>query len=147
DILAATLPQWDVTGFPIAGENLTLLKVDVDRVIPATATVLQCPDLARPVFRRCRDATEVRSEHGAAIGLHAPGAKGTRNGVIGGLAGATPEFEDPLPRHGNFRQIGVRDQGVRHLALVRAGGIPNDPELQEFPDAGIGRLASQGLSE
>src|SRR5262245_40765710 len=86
DILAATLPQWDVTGFPIAGENLTLLKVDVDRVIPATATVLQCPDLARPVFRRCRDATEVRSEHGAAIGLHAPGAKGTRNGVIGGLA-------------------------------------------------------------
>ena len=52
DVLAALLPCRYVAGAAVAGEDLALLKVDVDRVIPAAAAIFQGPDFAGPVVRR-----------------------------------------------------------------------------------------------
>src|SRR5437879_6105058 len=81
DVLPAALRCRDIARLAVAGEGLALLEVDVDRVIPATAAVIQVPDLARAGARRRRDPPEVRSELGAAVGPDAPGPQGRRHGV------------------------------------------------------------------
>src|SRR5712692_6476203 len=47
DVLAPLLPRRHIARASVAGEDLSLLEVDVDRVIPAAAVVPQGPDLAR----------------------------------------------------------------------------------------------------
>ena len=148
DVLATLFPRWDVAGLAVAGENLALLEVDVDRVIPAAAAVFQRPDLAGAVARRRGDPAEVRGERSPGIiRLDAPGAKERRDGVVGRLVGAPVKLEFPLRCHGNLGKIRVRDQDVRHLAPVGIRRIPDDPELEELPDAGIVRFSRERLAE
>ncbi|MCY1450482.1 hypothetical protein D9M71_672910 [compost metagenome] len=145
DVLASTFPGRDVGELAVAGEDLPLLEVDVDGVVPAAAAVLQGPDLAGAEARRRRDTAEVRSEHVAAVGLDAPGAEEAGDRIAGGLLGAAAELEGALRRHGDLRQVGVRTEHRGNLALVRTGRVAGDAELQEAADTGVVRLARQGI--
>src|SRR5436305_10949875 len=136
DVLAPLLPGRDVPRTAVAGEDPTLLEMDVDGVIPAPAAVPQGPDFAGVFSRRRRDATEVGIEHVAAIGLHPPGTEEGGDRIVGGLRPAPSELESAGPRDGNLRQIGVRDQDGQHLADVRGGRRDDDAELRDLADAG-----------
>src|SRR6266496_6167986 len=83
DVLAALFPRRHVRGTSIASQDLALFEVDVDGVIPATATVDQSPDLARTIARRCRDPAEVGGKHTSAIRPDAPRAVERADGVGG----------------------------------------------------------------
>src|SRR6185312_5136404 len=48
-VLAAFFPGRNVRSFSVPGQDLAFFKVDVDRVIPAAATVLQRPDFTRSI--------------------------------------------------------------------------------------------------
>src|SRR5262249_42971645 len=145
NVLAAPLPRRHLAGTSIAGEDLPFLEVDVDRVIPAPAVVLQGPDLAGAIFWRCRDPTEVRVELVSIVRPDAPGAAKRRDGVVGRLVGAIPEHERPVPGDGNLREIGVRDHHGWHLADVRSRWIADDPKLEELADARIARTTRERL--
>src|SRR5262245_64789944 len=101
DVLAALLPGRHVTGAAVAFEDLPLLEVDVDRVIPAPTVVHQIPDLAGAVTRHRRDPPEIRVELVSAVRSDAPGAAERRDGIVGGLLGAVPEHERARPGHGS----------------------------------------------
>src|SRR2546428_7041847 len=58
NVLAPPLPRRHVAGTSVAGEDLALLEVDVDRVIPVVLLVDQGPDLASAGSGRCRDSPE-----------------------------------------------------------------------------------------
>src|SRR3989449_4379764 len=74
DVLAPFLPGRHVARAAVAFEDLPLLEVDVDRMIPAAAVVHQVPDLAGAEPRRRRDPPEVRVELVSAVRPDAPGA-------------------------------------------------------------------------
>src|SRR2546422_903056 len=74
DVLAPLLPRRHAAGTSVSLEDLPLLEVDVDRMIPVAAVVHQVPDLAGAEPRRRRDPPEVRVEHPAAICPDAPWA-------------------------------------------------------------------------
>src|SRR5215510_12553170 len=89
DVLAALLPGRDVRRFAVASQRLALLEVDVDRVVPTTAAVLQVPDLACTVAGRRRYPAEVGGESSSLlIRLDTPRTKEARHRVVGRLAGA-----------------------------------------------------------
>jgi len=123
---------------------VALLEVDVDGVIPAPAAVLQGPDLAGAELGRGRDPPEIRGEHGPAAVPDAPGAEEGCDGIECGLFRVTTELEDPPAGHGDGGVVRVRAQDGRHLAHVGTGRVPYDPELQELPHAGVGRVSGQG---
>src|SRR6185369_7237180 len=52
DVLAPALPGRNLGGASITRERLALLEVDVNRVIPTTTAVPQCPYLSGAEFRR-----------------------------------------------------------------------------------------------
>src|SRR5262245_65847886 len=71
--LPALLPRRNYVGIadPVAAppaENLALLEVDVDRMVPATVGIPQGPDLARTEPRLRRDPAEVGREHLPQVG-------------------------------------------------------------------------------
>src|SRR6478609_122584 len=72
DVLAAFLPSRNVSSATVTGQDLAFFKVDVDRVIPTAATVLQCPHFAGTVGWGCGDTAEAGIQHLAVVGLHAP---------------------------------------------------------------------------
>src|SRR5258706_13972609 len=143
DVLAPFLPGRHVARAAVAFEDLPLLEVDVDRMIPAAAVVHQSPDLAGAEARRRRDPPEVGVEHFPAVRTDAPGASERSDGIVGVLGGAVSELESTRPGDGNGRQIRVRDHDGRHLALVGRGWIADDPELEEPAYAWIARAAVQ----
>src|SRR4051812_39558090 len=99
DVLAAALPGGNVRRAAVAGQDLALLEVDVDRVIPAGAAVDDGPDLLRPGPRRSRDATEVGGQRSApVVGLDAPWPEEAGDRIARGLAGAAVELEYAGPR-------------------------------------------------
>ena len=148
DVFAAPLPWRHVAGLPVAGKDLAFLEVDVDGVIPATAAVLQRPDLARAHPGRRRNPPDARVEHRpVVVRFDAPGAEPDRRRIGDVLRAAPAELEQPCARHGNARQVGVWNHRVWHLAHVGPGRIPHDPELQELPDARILRLPREGLAQ
>src|SRR5215831_2058538 len=77
DVFAALFPGRNVSSATVAGQDLAFFKVDVDRVIPAAAAVLQRPDFTRSVTRSRRNASPTRVEHRATIGSNAP-----RSGLV-----------------------------------------------------------------
>src|SRR2546422_3803154 len=129
DVLAPLLPRRHVARAAVALEDLPLLEVDMDRMIPAAAVVHQVPDLAGAESRRRRDPPEVRVELVSAVRTDAPGAAERSDWIVGRLVGAVSELERARPRHGNRGQIRVRDHDGGHLALIGLGRIPNDAEL------------------
>src|SRR6185437_14253276 len=84
NVLAALFPRRNIACAAVAGENPAFFKVDVDRVIPAAAAVLQRPDFTRAVARRRRDASPACVEHCALVGGNAP-----RPGLIVGTGGVS----------------------------------------------------------
>src|SRR5205823_6181894 len=140
DVLAPLLPGGHVPGATVAGEDLTLLEVDVDGVVPAAAAVLQRPGPAGVLARRRRDPADVRGAHVSAIGLHSPGAEERADRIAGRLLGAASELEGPGARDRNLRQVRIRDQDGGHLADVGGGRIAHDAEFEELADARILRL-------
>src|SRR5690242_12648280 len=114
-ILATLFPRRHVGSLAVAGQDLAFFKVDVDRVIPATATVLNGPDFARAVARRSRNAAPARVEHLVVVHLNAPWslliacAKGVGRRIIHRqrLGSAASELEGPSARDWNGGQIGV----------------------------------------
>src|SRR3989449_9157322 len=72
DVLAPPLRRRHVTFTSV--EDLALLEVDVDRMIPAAAVVHQVPDLAGAEPPRRRNPPEVRVELVSAVRPDAPGA-------------------------------------------------------------------------
>src|SRR2546422_5201137 len=103
DILAPPLPCRHVARAPVAGEDLPLLEVDVDRVIPVILLIDQGPDLAGAGSGRCRDPPEVRSEYIVFGRPDAPWAAERRDGVVGRLPGFLSEPQGPLPGHRHVR--------------------------------------------
>src|SRR5258706_14423016 len=102
-------------------EDLPLLEVDVDGVVPAAAAILQGPLLAGAVAGSRRDAAIVGIEHGTVVRLDAPrpderrdfspAARRRRNqrqavAGQGGLARTAPELEGAGPRDRNGGEIG-----------------------------------------
>src|SRR5437763_11251093 len=84
DVLAAFLPSRNIGRTSVASQGLALLEVNMDRVIPSTATVFQMPDFACAEARPRRDPTEIRRERSSLIvRLDAPGAEGRRDRVVG----------------------------------------------------------------
>src|SRR5947209_7633140 len=73
-VLAALFPCRDAAGAAVPGEDLTLLEMDVDRMVPVTSVVDQLPDFARPEFRRRRYPTEIRGKFVSTVGANAPRA-------------------------------------------------------------------------
>src|SRR5439155_1761402 len=143
DVLAPPLRRRHVAFASV--EDLALLEVDVDRMIPAAAVVHQVPDLAGAEPRRRRNPPEVRVELVSAIRPDAPGAAERSGRVVGRLVGAISELEGTRPRHGNGGQVRVRDQRGGHLAHVGLGRISDDAELEELPYAGIARAPRERL--
>src|SRR5712691_6974855 len=82
DVFAALLPWRHVARTPVAGKDLAFLEVDVDRVIPATAAVLQRPDLARAHLGRRRNPPDARVQHRpVVVRFDAPGAEADRRRI------------------------------------------------------------------
>src|SRR5207237_8042929 len=103
-------PRRTVREAGVAGEDLPLLEVDVDRAVPSAAVVLQGPDLAGPVPGSSRDAAEVGGQHFAGVRRHAPGTD-ERGVLIGArLFRAAAELEDALTRDRDVREVRVRDE-------------------------------------
>src|ERR1051326_3503603 len=147
NILAALLPCRYVGSTAVPRQNLAFFKMDVDRVVPATASVLESPDFARPELGRSRDASIVGVERAPLIvSLNAPGAKECRHRIVGCLVSAASELENPFPCDGDIREIGIRNQRCRHLAHVRRCRIANDAELQEFADTRVRGCAGKRFS-
>src|SRR5579859_1689463 len=71
-VFAAFFPGRNVSSATVAGQDLAFFKVDVDRVIPSAAAVLQSPDLARSVTRSRGDTSPAGVQHLAVVGLYAP---------------------------------------------------------------------------
>src|SRR4051812_9180774 len=109
DVLAALLPRRHVRGAAVPGEDLAFLEVDVDRVIPSAAAVLDRPDLASPVLGSSRDAAEVGVQHPVVVGLDAPRSEEGADRVVRVLASTQAELEHALTHHRDLREIGVRD--------------------------------------
>src|SRR5947209_13209104 len=95
DVFTAFFPCRNVAGAAVPGQNLAFLKVNVNRMIPAAAAILQRPDFTRAELGCSRDAAEIGLLHAGTIGLNAPLAcTGVRSGRInGGLLGAAAEGE------------------------------------------------------
>src|SRR5947209_1561675 len=66
-VLSPSLPRRNLGRISIARQDLTFLEVDVNRVIPPAASVLQGPDLAGAVFRCGRDSSKIGVERCALI--------------------------------------------------------------------------------
>src|SRR2546426_1731397 len=120
DVLAPLLPRRHAAGTSVSLEDLPLLEVDVDRMIPVAAVVHQVPDLAGAEPRRRRDPSEVRVEHFSAVG---PDAQGPRNDVTGSLV----VWVAPSPnRNVRVRATGMADRsgfGIR-VAGTWLGSVP-----------------------
>src|SRR5215475_15384450 len=67
-VLAAALPCRHIGCAAVAGQDLAFFKVNVDRMIPACAAILECPDLPRARRGCSGDPAVVGREHGAQIG-------------------------------------------------------------------------------
>src|SRR5882672_8652495 len=162
DILASPLRGRDGVRISVAVEDLALLEVDVDRVVPSAAAVLQDPRLAGAVSGRGRDAAIVRVEHLTVVRLDAPRSddrrdfsaaarlrRNQRQAVAGegGVGRAPPELEDARPRDGNGGEVRVRDQRVGHLAHVRRGRPAHDAELEELPDHRVVAVAPERIRD
>src|SRR5512140_523534 len=81
DVLAPPLPGGNVGRAAVAGDDLALLEVDVDGVVPAAAAVLQHPRLGGGGVASGSggDASVVRVQHASlVVRLHAPGADEVR---------------------------------------------------------------------
>src|SRR5712671_2995953 len=131
DVLASLLPGRHRVRIAVAVEDLPLLEVDVDRVVPAAAAVLQVPDLAGAVAGPGRDAAVVGVERPTlVVRLDAPRSderrhfspaarlrRNERRAVVGegGLVRAAVELERPGPRDRDSREIGIRDQRIGDL--------------------------------
>src|SRR5258708_538914 len=100
-VLAASLPRWHIGCAPVAGKNLAFFKVDVNRMIPAAAGVLESPDFARTRCGRRGDPAIVGLQHGSTVCLHAPGIFVR---WIGKVLGATAELKRPFPYHRDVRK-------------------------------------------
>src|SRR5262245_26295886 len=74
DVLASPFPRRHLVGTSVASEDLALLEMNVDRVIPATAVILQSPDLASAVLWGGGDPPEVCIELVSIIRADSPGA-------------------------------------------------------------------------
>src|SRR4029079_15066681 len=85
DVLASAFRRRDVGGAAVTLEDLSLLEMDVDGMIPAAAAVAEAPDLAGAHARRGGDPAEVGVEHHTAVGLDAPRAVERRVGIEGGV--------------------------------------------------------------
>src|SRR5579864_6924222 len=72
DVFAALFPSRNVSSATVAGKDLAFFKVDVDRVVPSAAAVLQSPDLTRSVTRSRGDTSPAGVQHLAIVGLYAP---------------------------------------------------------------------------
>src|SRR5437899_2430536 len=89
-VLAALLPRRNVSSATVPGQDLAFFKVDVDRVVPSAAAVLQGPDFARAEGRSCGETTEAGIHHRAAIRGYSPrasltaGASGEGRWIIRG---------------------------------------------------------------
>src|ERR1700758_4032516 len=125
-VLAAPFPGGHITETSVASQDLTLFKMNVNRMIPAPAAIDQGPNLASASLRSSRNLVLIGGETLAAIGSDGPGC------VIRTVGAA--EFEGAFPSYGNLRQIGIRNQRARHLTVIgfRAG---DDPELEKLTDA------------
>src|SRR5215470_5132420 len=121
--------------------------MDVDRMIPASAVILQSPDLASAVLWGRGDPPEVRVELVSIIRPDAPGPAKRRDGVVGRLVGAVSEHERSLPGDGDLREIRVRDHHGWHLADVGRRRIADDSELEELADARVARVARERLGQ
>jgi hypothetical protein len=83
------------------------------------------------------DPSEVGVEHVTTVGLDAPRTVAGGDRIERRVLPAAAELEDAFARHGNVRQIRVRDELCRHLADVGRAQRPVDAELEEPPDAGV----------
>src|SRR5438309_7833715 len=112
-IFAALLPCRNVAGTAVPGQDLAFFEVDMDRVIPASATVLQRPDFTRAELGRSRDTSEISLLHAQIVSAHAPVTRAvvSRGRVVGGLLGATAKLEGTLRSHRNGRQIRIQNHG------------------------------------
>src|SRR6185369_16260914 len=142
DVLAPALPGRNVTGTSVSSQSLALLEVNMNRVIPATATVFQCPYLSGTETWRRRDTAKVSCERSSlVVSFNTPRPEERRHGVVGCLISAAVEFEDTFASYGNISQVRIRDQRGRHLAYIGLRRVASDPELEEFSDTRIGRVA------
>src|SRR5882724_10954409 len=66
-VFAAFFPRRHIGCAAIAGKNLTLFKVDVNRMIPSCAGILQSPDFTGARCGRRGDPAIVSLQHGAAV--------------------------------------------------------------------------------
>src|SRR6185369_14035375 len=142
DVLAPALPGRNVSSTSVASQSLALLEVNMNRVIPATTTVFQCPYLSGTETWRRRDTAKVGCERSSlVVSFNTPWPEERRHGVVGCLISAAVEFEDTFTSHGNSRQVRIRNQRGGHLTYIGLCGVACYAELEESSDTRIRRVA------
>src|ERR1043166_1593339 len=92
-VLAAALPRRHIGCAAVAGQNLAFFKVNVDRMVPAGAAILECPELACARSRRRSDPAVIGGQHCSGIGPHAPWILVS---WIAGISGAAAKLKRTL---------------------------------------------------
>ena len=92
-VLATSFPGWHIAETSVTSQHLTLFKVNVNGVIPTTATIDQRPNFASTALRSRRNLVVVGGQTLSTICFDGPGR------VIGAVG--PPKLEGTLPSYRN----------------------------------------------
>src|ERR1051326_6221364 len=70
-VLTAFFPRRHISCAAVAGKDLAFFKVDVNRMVPTCASILECPDFTRARCGSSGNPSVVGLQHGAAVSLNA----------------------------------------------------------------------------